>query len=195
MNIIEIFKDAFAHKGTESKVQRPKQEELSGHIYKYVVVSDTHQLEKELDDLLTMYPDYDGYFHIGDSELSSDKLSKWKAIKGNHDTNDLPEELIVDIGKQKALLVHSHRQYSFYTKENLVALAKSYNVQYVFYGHNHVFDDKIVDGVRLMNPGSLRHSRDNATHSYALFEIDEENHVRFTRQYMSDVEDNYTYEF
>ena len=40
-------------------------------VMKYLVVSDSHGMDYELNDLLEMYPNMDGYFHLGDSELSN----------------------------------------------------------------------------------------------------------------------------
>ena len=49
----------------------------------------------------------------------------------------------------------------------------------VFFGHTHVATDTIVDGVRLINPGSLYYSRDGRPISYCIITIDEEMKVEF----------------
>lgn len=149
---------------------------------KYLIVSDSHGLSYELSDLLEMHRNFDGYVHCGDSELSKQELSEFSAVIGNNDYNYLPEQLVIDVGTKKALVIHSHRQGIFDTKNKLVALAKEQNADFVFYGHTHVFNDEMIGNVRLMNPGSLWRSRDDGSHSYAIFEIDEEGNSTFTRQ-------------
>ena len=108
-------------------------------------------------------------------------MSNFNAVIGNNDYNYLPEQIVVNVGGKKALVVHSHRQGVFDTKIKLAALAHEQEVSYVFYGHTHVFNDEVVNGIRIMNPGSLWRSRDDGSKSYAIFEIDEEGNATFTR--------------
>ena len=49
----------------------------------------------------------------------------------------------------------------------------------VFYGHTHVAKDETLDGIRLVNPGSLRYSRDGRSPSYAIVTIEEDVNVQF----------------
>lgn len=151
---------------------------------KYLIVSDSHGLDYELDDLLSEYKHFDGYIHCGDSELPKQYLSNFAAVIGNNDYNYLPEQIVVNVGNQKALVVHSHRQGIFDTKLKLAALAQEQGASFVFYGHTHVFNDEIVNGVRIMNPGSLWRSRDDSSRSYAIFEIDEDDNCTFTRYHL-----------
>ena len=148
---------------------------------KYLIVSDSHGLDYELNDLLSEYRNFDGFIHCGDSELPKSYLSMYKAVLGNNDYNFLPQQLVVDIGDKKAVVVHSHLQGVFDTKNKLAALAKEQDASYVFYGHTHVFNDEVVDGIRIMNPGSLWRSRDDGSRSYAIFEIEEDGACTFTR--------------
>ena len=46
------------------------------------------------------------------------------------------------------------------------------NNDIVCYGHTHIAADETVDGIRLINPGSLWRSRDGRGPSYALLNID-----------------------
>ena len=93
--------------------------------------------------------------------------------------------MVARVGKKNALITHSHLLNKFglfNVSHSLAVLAKNNDCEYVFYGHTHRFDDQVVDGVRIMNPGSLFRSRDDGSHSYAIFEIDETGeHATFTR--------------
>ncbi len=152
---------------------------------KYLVVSDSHGMSYELEDLLVEYKEFDGFFHCGDSELEAVELSNWDACVGNTDYNHLPDFVVARVGSKQALITHSHllsRYGMFNVPHSLAVLAKENNCEFVFYGHTHRFDDQMVDGVRIMNPGSLFRSRDDGSHSYAIFEIDENGEASFTRK-------------
>lgn len=147
---------------------------------KYLVVSDSHGLQDELMELLNRHPDMDGYIHCGDSELPDVYLSNYTAVIGNNDYNGLPAQIITSVGNELALIVHSHRQGFFDRNEQLAYIAKSNDCKYVFYGHTHIYADVTLNGVRVMNPGSLLHCRDGRGRTYAIFEIDENNNSTFT---------------
>lgn len=147
---------------------------------KYLVVSDSHGLQEELASLIERHPDMNGYIHCGDSELPEMFLSNFHAVLGNNDYNGLPAQIIVNVGNELALVVHSHRQGYFDRNEQLAYIAKNAGCKYVFYGHTHIYADVTLNGVRIMNPGSLLHSRDGRGKTYAIFEIDENNKSSFT---------------
>lgn len=146
---------------------------------KYLVVSDSHGLQEELSELLKRHPDMDGYIHCGDSELPAYFLSNYMAVIGNNDYNGLPAQIIMNVGKEKALIVHSHRQGFFDRNEQLAYLAKSNGCKFVFYGHTHVFADMVLNGVRIMNPGSVWRCRDGRGSTYGIFEINESGESSF----------------
>lgn len=148
---------------------------------KFLIVSDSHGLTYELEDLLNQYRDFDGFIHCGDSELSKNEMTGFAAVIGNNDYNYLPNQLVVNVGNEKALVIHSHRQGIFNTSQILSYMAEEEGAKFVFHGHTHVFKDEMVGGVRIMNPGSLWRSRDDGSSSYAIFEIDEDGNSSFTR--------------
>lgn len=149
---------------------------------KFVVVSDSHGLESELELLMLRHSDADGFIHCGDSELPAYKLTGFSAVIGNNDYfyNELPEHLVITIGSKKALIIHSHRQSYVHRHHDLYKLALENGCDYVFYGHTHAYDDTMVNHVRMMNPGSLFLSRDRRGKTYALFEISEDGEATFT---------------
>ena len=62
----------------------------------------------------------------------------------------------------------------FLRSEQLVNRAKELNCDIVCFGHTHVSFLDRVDGVTLVNPGSLSHSRDGKPCSYAILDINED---------------------
>lgn len=140
---------------------------------KLVVVSDNHGLQNELPRLRLIHNDADAFFHCGDSELPIAYLDDFIGVLGNNDYYlDLPETKVIDLKEIRVLLTHGHRYLYFNDLNRLVAKAKQENCQLVLYGHTHLFRWSIIDGIHLVNPGSLSHNRDGSAPSYAIVTIE-----------------------
>ena len=138
---------------------------------KILLISDNHHDMKSLQTALHDQPDCDFYFHCGDSEFTKDKLRPFVSVRGNNDYDySYPKELIFEIEGRRILMTHGS-----YYDEILVNRAKDLKCDTVFYGHIHIFTDKTVNGVRLINPGSSRHNRDWSNPCYAIVRIDNGN--------------------
>ncbi len=153
---------------------------------KILVVSDTHgsadgfrlAVEREKPDQV---------FHLGDicgqKELFDEIAGvPVYAVKGNCDSflSDLPEDLVIDIGKHRAFMVHGHRHDVRYNPEMLVESAKTEMADVAIYGHTH-FPDLIPDykGVMVLNPGSLTQPRQpSMVRTYAVIEVDDKGEIR-----------------
>ena len=76
-----------------------------------------------------------------------------------------------EVGGHRVLLIHSH-QFSYRKRDQqMIEFAKERGCDVVCYGHTHVADNRMKDGVLLLNPGSLRYSRDGRAPSYALLTL------------------------
>ena len=135
----------------------------------FVVISDNHGNEEILSKLRNRHPDACAYIHCGDSELPVEAMDGWVSVRGNTDYYPgYEDKKIVKINDRlNVLVIHSHRQ-SINRLKTLAALAKENNCQMVCYGHTHVFAYDEVDGIKLLNPGSLFYNRDRSPISYAL---------------------------
>lgn len=143
---------------------------------KIVVVSDNHGDKKVLEKILNSYPDYDGFIHCGDSEMDRDELVGYASVRGNNDDDfNYPAELVLVFGNHRILVVHGHRQVYLDSRYGLVEKAKENNCDIVCYGHTHAFEYQVLEGVTLLNPGSLNHNRDGSRASYAILELDDDN--------------------
>ena len=128
-----------------------------------VVVSDSHGRNDILKTIQEKHPDdpmnYPGYI----------------IVRGNNDYfGRFENERIIPIGKHQIYVTHSHRFSYFLRSEQLVNRAKELNCDIVCFGHTHVSFLDRVDGVTLVNPGSLSHSRDGKPCSYAILDINED---------------------
>ena len=137
-----------------------------------VLAGDNHMYTEPIRGLIEMYPDADLFLHIGDSEQRMEDLKGWLCVSGNNDFDPkYPLERIIDAGHHRILLVHGDR---LIYRGGLVTVANAgieYGCDIVCYGHTHRYSDKTVNGVRLLNPGSLRYNRDRSPACYMLVHI------------------------
>lgn len=143
------------------------------NVLKFVVVSDNHGRIEPIQEVLNAHQHADGYFHCGDFEIPLGYLQQFSVVCGNNDYANVPNSIVINTPRHRILLIHGHRYASMYSIDRLVEKAKSERCNMVFYGHTHVFSDRIIDGIRFINPGSLSHNRDGSCPSYATVEIDE----------------------
>lgn len=142
-----------------------------------LVTSDNHGLVKELNLIRELHGDYDAFIHCGDSEMTLKQLSGWASVAGNNDYYaELPETRIVTVKGLKILVTHSHLVSYFHRTDRLVQMAKENECQIVCFGHTHIFTHEMVDGIRLVNPGSLRYNRDGTPPCYAIIHVDDQDH-------------------
>lgn len=139
-----------------------------------VAASDSHGRGHVLLELEKWYPRADLYLNCGDLEENPLNYPHWVFVRGNNDyfaADSMPEERIIQAGDHKILLVHSHR-FSYYNREqNMAAYALAKGCDIVIYGHTHVASINRVDGVLLVNPGSLWMSRNGKEPSFALIRL------------------------
>ncbi|QIK69885.1 YfcE family phosphodiesterase [Erysipelothrix sp. HDW6C] len=139
----------------------------------FIVVSDNHGKTAELEAILALYPNAAGFIHCGDSEMNPKDLTSFHVVTGNNDYYyTFPDELVVDFEGVRIYFTHSHKLRFGKTIEDLVARAKAKNCTIACYGHTHRFDDSVVDGIQIINPGSLYYNRDGSQPSYARVVVD-----------------------
>lgn len=140
---------------------------------KIIVVSDSHGRDDLLYDLQLQYPQADAFLHCGDLENDMESFPGYLVVQGNNDYYyDIPAQRILPFGQHRILLIHSH-QFSYRKREEqMVTCAKKYGCDIVCYGHTHVANFTTVQGVALLNPGSLKYSRDGRNPSYAILTLE-----------------------
>ncbi|WP_416325343.1 metallophosphoesterase family protein [[Eubacterium] hominis] len=142
---------------------------------KVILVSDSHGKDDALEMILKQYPDADAYVHCGDIETYPECFPQFVTVRGNNDVfYEYPEEQVLHIGGHGIYVTHSH--HFMYSKrlEQMALKAKSLDCDVVFYGHTHIAADDTIDGVRIINPGSIWRSRDGRGPSYAVIDMDED---------------------
>lgn len=141
---------------------------------KIFVISDTHgKLDKVLEvwDKLT---NVDLIIHLGDYEKDAQRLEKLLEteviyVKGNMDgsysSNDYK---VLETEYGKLLLTHGHMENVKMSPLNLIYKAQELDCKAALFGHTHQAAYEEINGIYLVNPGSLSMPRDGSNGSYAI---------------------------
>lgn len=140
---------------------------------KIVVMSDSHGNDENVLKVIDDNKEADYFYHLGDLCSLDFSHPKLTVIKGNNDYDQYPKTIVASFYKWNIFMIHSDRIYGFNRLETLKNLAKKQNCQIVLYGHTHIPSDDTVDGIRLLNPGSLSMNRDFSDLSYLVIDINE----------------------
>ncbi len=130
-------------------------------LYKLVVISDIHGDMSRLERLLPVINSADYLIFCGDGVKEIIRVRGLitvpiVCVKGNCDlVSDITEIATTKFGDTRAMITHGHR---FGTKQSIglllsEALKKHCNL--VFFGHSHVYFDRIESGIHFINPGAL----------------------------------------
>ncbi|MEF9962007.1 MAG: YfcE family phosphodiesterase [Erysipelotrichaceae bacterium] len=160
-----------------------------------LLMSDTHGELSKVKDILQVEHDVDQILHCGDVGFDLMDDSKFLCVKGNHDENqNFPKTRMITILNHRILMLHGDRferevldelcktcDVNDYVYEDCInimnqlcsQLAKENNCDMVCYGHTHYPVNKMIDGVHVLNPGSLFYNA-NGGASYMVVSIDYE---------------------
>lgn len=106
------------------------------------------------------------------AELLNSKNSQIIAVRGNCDSEvdqmvlDFPcmaDYSILFIEGKRIFITHGH----LYNKDNMPKLAKG---DTVIHGHTHIFDEVDIEGIKIINPGSISYPKNNNPHTYGVLE-------------------------
>lgn len=159
---------------------------------KILVVSDTHGELEYTKSILRRHKDVDKKLHLGDIGFPAEELRDFCIVRGNHDHDlRLPKELIFPLEKRKAICLHGHlfdeaivsvivnRKDASSMElmdlclqalyKRLAAYAKQQGCDTLFFGHTHHRCFLEMDGVVLINPGSVFLGTPQS--GYALVEV------------------------
>lgn len=117
------------------------------------------------------------FVHTGDNYADFLRLQKKTkvpgyGVRGNCDRGvSAPAELIFDFLDFKIFLTHGHLYGAKHSTEKLVERALELGVQGVIFGHSHVPLVTEVDGILLVNPGSIPLPRRGSDSCYAKIHV------------------------
>ena len=139
---------------------------------KIIVVSDTHGSYRNFKKVMQLNSNADIVVHCGDSRNEVDTIKTeypdktYYTVKGNCDFEMLPivEEFTVD--GVRFMATHGHIYNVKYGLFDIDRAARKKQANIVLYGHTHIANDAVRDGVRFFNPGSLGYGK-----SFGVIEI------------------------
>lgn len=146
---------------------------------KVLIVSDTHGRDENLETAVNREAPFDMLVHCGDvegREIYIEALAECPCsiVSGNNDFfSDLPREDVIDIEGNRVLVTHGHYYGVSMEFDQLAQAAKERGCNAAFFGHIHVPVVEKMDGILLVNPGSLAFPRQRGRRpSYAVLETD-----------------------
>ena len=160
---------------------------------KILVVSDTHRKDDNLKLVLSEECPLDMLIHLGDAEGSEHFIPDWvnpecrmEMVLGNNDFfSRLDREREIDIAGHKAFITHGHYYGVSMGPEGLVDEAKSRGCDIAMYGHTHRPFLDVIDGVTVLNPGSLSYPRQEGRRpSYMIIHVDADGKMDFQQKYL-----------
>ena len=141
---------------------------------KIFVISDTHGKIAKVKQVWDKLTDVDLLIHLGDHVEDAKRLereleTKVVFVKGNMDGSyDSKDYKIVETEYGKLLLTHGHMDGVKGSPLGLIYRAQELDCKAVLFGHTHKPAYEEVDGLYLINPGSLSQPRDGTDGSYAI---------------------------
>lgn len=131
---------------------------------KFLLISDNHGHYNLVQEIIRAFgPQVDYIFHCGDSEFPYED-SIWQQVdlkvKGNMDFYPaFPDSETIETPVGKVVLVHGHKHHVNQSNQGVLELAQNEGAKFAFHGHTHKLYAEYRQGVLLVNPGSLAHSR------------------------------------
>ena len=157
---------------------------LYNNAMKLVVMSDSHGRDEMVRRVIKENRDADYFLHAGD--LCSDEALFPEVIfvRGNNDWySDFPKQRLMRFNNVRIYMTHSDGMYGSSRYQRLAQIGKTNNCQLVIFGHTHCWYDETIDGVRILNPGSLLYNRDGSQMGYYIIYI-ENGEYRVTRKFL-----------
>ncbi|MCM1368154.1 MAG: YfcE family phosphodiesterase [Roseburia sp.] len=139
-------------------------------MYKLVIISDIHHDLLRLKRILPIINASDYLIFCGDGVsdlmlLRSVISVPIVCVRGNNDLDpSVPEISSMVLGNTRVLVTHGHKFDVRRSITPLLKVAKQMQCNLVFFGHTHMFFDRIIDGVHFINPGAL-HGRAYGTYA------------------------------
>lgn len=147
-----------------------------------LVLSDTHgdiQPAIEVYEEQSVDRPFDCIIHLGDTNSDARELAdRLKAnvigVKGNMDNSYSSDDyLVFDTEFGGLLLMHGHLEHVKMTTEHLPERARERDCKAVLFGHTHKPCLENVNGIYLLNPGSISKPQLNQEGSYAILNTGE----------------------
>jgi putative phosphoesterase len=142
-----------------------------------IVFSDSHGNAGILRQIILSQPNAEVFIHLGDGEREFDSLREaypdkvMRFVRGNTDwgsTAKLLDTLVLE--KKRILFVHGHTFQVKQSTDLILSEAQFVGADVALFGHTHVAMTDYVDGIYLLNPGSVSQPR-HGNPTYGVIDI------------------------
>lgn len=150
---------------------------------KIVVVADTHKNFEMYNDVVANTA-AECYIHLGDGVNEFADVAKlypnkeFVFVKGESDFCKASSKQLIKIGECRLFCAHGHEQNVTDGLDTIIAEAKSSDCNILLYGHTHFYKTELINGIYVMNPGSLGCPRGKNSSSYGILEITQDGQVK-----------------
>lgn len=130
---------------------------------KLVIVSDSHGRYANVEALRSLVAENDYFVHLGDGATDARELyklypEKVYVCRGNCDfASPYSLRYVLEVEWIKIFCTHGHEYGVKQDLQGLADIAKANGCQVALYGHTHRADITEIDGVTLINPGTLQY--------------------------------------
>jgi len=121
----------------------------------------------------------DGLYDLNIAAKETGFYSDWKIVLGNNDYGvQAPETAVFDFADHRFFMAHGHRYGLYSGFHNFLAVAKNADADVALFGHSHVPFLKKIDGILLINPGSVGRPRSRIGSTFAVIECNEDEPIK-----------------
>ncbi len=155
-----------------------------------LIVSDSHGRHDHLQEVLRRVRP-DRMIHCGDILTCQPQV--WAmadcpldAVRGNNDFGtDLPTDLVLPLGRHRLYVTHGHHEHVGWGLEDLAIVAAAHKCDYAVFGHTHYPAMERINGVTLINPGSISLPRQPGRKpSFIVCDVDKKGDLHFSQNYL-----------
>ncbi len=134
---------------------------------KVLMISDTHRDDETFQNILDRHRDADLIIHAGDTSMKMDDemLKGMLVVQGNHDLEPFPEYIV----HPPYFICHGHTFHVYENFDTMLMMAKKNHCSIIVHGHTHIAYDQVIDGIRIINPGSALINR--GSYGYGTYAV------------------------
>ena len=116
----------------------------------------------------------DGLEDVKEASNAAGFSGNWAVVKGNNDYYfQEAESAVFDFINYRFLITHGHRYNLYNGYHSLVSAARANGANAVLSGHTHIPHHIMIDGIHLINPGSVSRPRSRIGATFAVIECAE----------------------
>jgi putative phosphoesterase len=113
----------------------------------------------------------DGYEDLALASAHAGFALPWHAVRGNGDFSfSVPDNMTLEISARKLFLSHGNRHNVREGFKTIAAAARNTGAEAALFGHTHIPHCATMNGIFLLNPGSIGRPRSDAGSTFAVLE-------------------------